>query len=127
MQKTLLLLLTLLLSACWLQAQESQYPASSGQSGTSKAGQTTVEGCLHASGDTFTLTDSSGNTYQLKGDASKLTEHNGHEVQVTGTTSGSMSPSSNSTMNSSSSQQPELTVVKLKHISKTCKASAMGK
>jgi Protein of unknown function (DUF5818) len=140
MPKTLLLLLTLVFSAAWIQAQESQQspqtPSShstgtmSGTAGTQAggygAGETTVEGCLHASGGNYTLTDSSGNTYQLQGDTATLSEHNGHEVQITGTKSGSTSGSSSSSMSSGGSQL-KLTVQKLKHISKTCKTGAMSK
>jgi hypothetical protein len=147
MPKTLLFLSTLLLSAAWMQAQDSQqYPqtpssqnsgaqtapsgaqagSSGSQSGSAAMGQTKVQGCLHGSGGNYTLTDSSGNTYQLQGDTSKLTEHNGHEVQITGTTSGSMSGSSSSSMSGSASQ-PTLTIQKVKHMSKTCSAGGMSK
>src|SRR5438046_1404718 len=68
----------------WLQAQ--QYPPdTSKQTGSS---QNKVEGCLQGSDGNFTLSDSSGTTYQLQGDTAKLSEHVGHEVQITGSTSG---------------------------------------
>jgi len=59
---------------------------------------------------------------QLHGDTSKLSDHIGHEVQVTGTTSDASAASSNT---SQSGAQPTLTVEKFKHISKTSKS--MGK
>lgn len=122
MHKTLLLVLTLLASAAWMQAQTS--PAGQAASGQSSAGQT-VEGCLQGSNGTFTLTDASGTAYQLQGDASKLTEHVGHQVEITGSSSGaaSPSPSSTATPGSSGANQQTLTVEKVKMVSKTCKSA----
>jgi Protein of unknown function (DUF5818) len=133
MSKTLMFAAVLLLSAAWLQAQ--QYPqsgsspsggtqASSGQ-GSDSSGKTTVEGCLQGSGGNFMLTDSSGVTYQLQGDTSKLTEHVGHEVQIKGTTSGSAgsSQSSGAAAGSSAGSQQTLNVDSVKHIAKTCKSA----
>jgi len=127
MPKILTLALSLLIAVAWLQAQ-NQYPRTgSTQTGTEATGQTAVEGCLQSANGNFTLTDKSGTTYNLQGDTSKLTEHVGHEVQITGSTSGSSSASSSSTTSpsgTSGSQQPMLTVDKVKHISKTCKSSS---
>jgi uncharacterized protein DUF5818 len=99
---------------------------------THASGQTSVEGCLQGSGGNFTLTVNSGTTYQLEGDTSKLSEHVGHEVRITGSTSGSASTAgttsgssseNSNTMSPSGSRgsQHTLTVEKVKHISKTCK------
>jgi hypothetical protein len=92
------------------------------------------------------LTDQSGKTWQLAGDTSKLSDHVGHQVRITGTdnsssassSGGSMgtspSPSSGSTGSSagtsgssatgagsaSSGSQPTFTVKKVKMISSTC-------
>ena len=132
MSKTLMLALALLLSAAWLQAQE-QYPqAGSSQTGATASGQTTVQGCLQGSDGNYTLTDNSGTTYTLQGDTSKLSPHVGHEVQITGTTSGaSASPSAGAgTTNpttgtpTTGAQQSTLTVQDMKHISKTCKSAS---
>lgn len=132
MARTILLALTLLASAAWLQAQ-SQYPQNnSGQTGSAtsgSSGQTTVQGCLQGSSGNYTLTSDSGTTYQLSGDTSKLDKHVGHEVEITGTPSGSSSaatpsggtnPSSSSSTSSSGASQ-SLNVDNVKHISKTCK------
>src|SRR5215469_1898828 len=139
MVKTLLLGLTLLLSAAWVLAQDSSQsmPGSSGSSGQSKSsssGSTSVEGCLGGSSGSYTLTDKSGTTYQLSGDTSKLAEHVGHEVQITGSTSGSAGSSTSSGAGTSAGAGAPtsgaaaggqmLTVEKVKHISKTCKAGA---
>jgi len=140
MTRTILLALTLLASAAWMQAQ-SQYPqSSSSQSGTSESsgqasGQATVQGCLQGSSGSFTLTSDSGTTYQLQGDTSKLSKHVGHEVAITGsasaagasTPSSATSPSSTSagasTSAGTSGSSQTLNVEKVKHISETCKAS----
>jgi hypothetical protein len=137
MVQKLMLALTLLFATTWLLAQDPSSqtapPASSSsQSGMSSSsgssGQTSVEGCLQGSNGSFTLTDKAGTTYQLSGDTSKLAEHVGHEVQITGTTSaataagssaGSTSSSAGSAGSSAGSQM--LTVEKVKHVSKTCK------
>src|SRR5215469_13703325 len=95
----LLTMAVLLLGAAWVAAQN--YPSqtspsqtnpstSSSQSSSSNAqsstgdtsGQTTVEGCLSGSNGNYTLTSSSGTTYQLAGDTSQLSDHVGHEMQI---------------------------------------------
>jgi hypothetical protein len=130
MSKTLMLALSFLLSTALLQAQE-QYPPV-GSSATA-SGQTTVQGCLQGSDGNYTLTDNSGTTYTLQGDTSKLSAHVGHEVQITGTTSGASaaSPSAGAgTTNpttgtpTTGAQQSTLTVQNMKHISKTCKSAS---
>jgi hypothetical protein len=122
MAKTLMLALTLLVSAAWLLAQNQAPQAGSSQTGAA-SGQTSVEGCLQGSNGNFTLADNSGNTYKLEGDTSKLTEHVGHEVQITGSTSAGSSASSG-TMTGGSQGQQTLTVSDVKHISPTCKSAS---
>jgi hypothetical protein len=120
MAKTLMLVLAFLASTAWLTAQESP-PTGSKQGGTTD--QTTVKGCLQGSNGSYTLTSDSGTTYQLQGDASKLSKHVGHEVQITGApsgadkSSGAMSPNAGT---SAGGSQQTLTVENLKHISKSC-------
>jgi uncharacterized protein DUF5818 len=133
MSKTLMFAAVLLLSAAWLQAQ--QYPQSgsspsggtqtSSSQGRDSSGKTTVEGCLQGSDGNFMLTDSSGATYQLQGDTSKLSEHVGHQVQIKGTTSGSAgsNPSSGAAAGSSAGSQQTLNVDSVKHLAKTCKSA----
>jgi len=115
-----LLALTLLVSAAWLQAQD-QYGSQAGSSQTGTTpGQTTVQGCLQSSDGNYTLTDKSGTTYQLHGNTSKLSAHVGHEVQITGSTSGSSGTSSSMGTQAGGTLQPTLTVESMKHVSKTC-------
>lgn len=126
MLKSLMLVATLLLSTAWLMAQDPQTSSGSGQAGSAtsgSSGQTAVEGCLQGSSGSYTLTDKSGTSYQLQGDTSKLAEHVGHQVQITGTASagsaGSSASAGSSGAGSAGSQM--LTVEKVKHMSKTCK------
>ena len=120
MTRTLLLALTLLVSAAWMQAQ-GQYPQTgSSQTGAPASGQTTVEGCLQHSDGNYTLTDNAGTTYQLQGAASKLKEHVGHEVQITGST---MSGATSTTTGTRNGTQSSLMVESVKHVSKSCKSA----
>ena len=130
MSKTLMLALSFLLSTALLQAQE-QYPQTgSSEKGATASGQTTVQGCLQGSDGNYTLTDNSGTTYQLQGDTSKLSAHVGHEVEITGTTSGASAASPSAGTNpttgtpTAGAQQSTLTVQNMKHISKTCKSAS---
>jgi len=124
MTRTLLLALTLLVSAAWVQAQD-QYPQTgSSQTGATASGQTTVEGCLRHSDGNYTLTDNAGTTYQLQGATSKLKEHLGHEVQITGST---MSGATSTTTGTQTGTQSSLMVESVKHISKTCKSANTNK
>lgn len=157
--RNLLCVAVLLLSAAWVAAQSSssspsssssssQSASSSSQttpsssqtpssSASSNAGETKVEGCLNSSNGSYTLTARDGTTYQLSGDTSRLADHVGHEVQITGTTSSSSasstSPGSSSSTSpassggTSSSSQPMLNVASMKHISKTCSASSSSR
>lgn len=133
MRKTFMLAMVLFTSALWLQAQQS-YPSSSGaqspdqgmsqSSGQSMSDSMTVRGCLQGTNGSYTLTDEKGMTYQLSGDTSKLAEHVGHEVQITGTTSAASQTGASSSMGA----QQTLEVKHMKHISKTCTTkSSMGK
>ncbi|MGA8493423.1 MAG: hypothetical protein WB711_23580 [Terriglobales bacterium] len=118
----LLLLSVLLLSACWAAAQTY-----SGQSGsthsTSTGSTTTIEGCLSSNNGSYTLTDSHGKIFDLAGDTSKLSEHIGHTVKITGTSTAAPASSSSSAMGQTSSSHETIDVSSVKHISKTCKNS----
>ena len=119
MYKTLVLLLVLLVSCAWVQAQA--YPQAEPTQSTAKAsGHMTVEGCLSGSEGNYTLTADNGTTYQLTGNTAELKDHVGHEVQITGKTSSSSAASSST----SAAQQATLEVKSMKHIAKTCKSAA---
>jgi Protein of unknown function (DUF5818) len=122
MSKTLMFAFVLLVSAFWLQAQQYPSPGSS-QTGGKASGQNKVVGCVQGSDGSFTLTDSSGTTYQLQGDTAKLTEHVGHEVQISGNMAESSAPAANASAAGAGSQ-PTLEVKSVKHLSKTCKSAS---
>ena len=77
--------------------------------------------CLPGPNGTFTSTDNPGTTYQLQGDTSRLSKHVGHEVQITGPTSGFECRKSSTGMPQGSSQQQSLILDKVKHISENSK------
>jgi hypothetical protein len=135
MYKTLLLTLVLVLSAAWVAAQSQDPQSASGspqqgssQKGNASAGQMSVQGCLQGSGGNFTLMADSGTTYQLTGDTAKLSKHVGHQVEITGSTSGAGASASGSgsgmSQSSSAGGSQTLTVEKMKHVSATCKSAA---
>jgi hypothetical protein len=132
MRKFSLLSAILLLASAWVLAQNStpptsQYPSSapsSSQSASQDAQQTAsqaskdaaaggnVEGCVGGSAGSYTLTDSSGKTYQLAGDTSMLADHVGHDVKVSGTLASAAASAAGGT--------PTITVKKVKMVSATC-------
>ena len=113
------ILSVLLLGVLWAAAQNSSKPAPKASGAGS---QTTVEGCLSSSAGKYTLTDQHGKTFELTGDTSKLADHVGHEIKITGTES-SASPSSAGNPGTSSQS---LEVSSVKHVSKTCKSGGMA-
>jgi hypothetical protein len=119
----LLLLSVLLLGTCWAAAQNS--PSQGGSSPSTNSGSsTTVEGCLSSNNGNYTLTDSHGNNFQLTGDTSKLSEHVGHTVKITGAMSSASAPSTGETGGAmGSTTQQAIDVGSVKHVSKTCKNS----
>lgn len=128
MRNIFLVLATLLLGLTWAAAQSSPNSGSemgAGQSAT--AGQTSVEGCLSGSSGNFTLTDKNGMSYQLTGDAAKLSEHVGHEIKVTGTaSSGAGATGGQSASSTGAGANSTIEVSSVKHISKTCKSGGMA-
>jgi hypothetical protein len=124
-----------LLCAAWAFAQTSpsqssspgssqDQSATSSQSPATSGDMVTVKGCVSGSAGNYTLTDDSGNAWQLSGDTSKLSEHVGHTVQIKGTTSGGSSGASgaagSTSGTSSASGGQTLNVSSVKHISTTC-------
>jgi hypothetical protein len=105
---------------------------------TSSDSANSIEGCLNGSAGSWTLTDQSGKTWQLAGDTSKLSDHVGHQVRISGTdnsgsgsSSGSMGSSPNpssgtnaSGAGSSSGSQSTFNVKKVKMISSTCSTTS---
>lgn len=123
----------LLLASAWMLAQSTspasqQYPSSAPSSAQqaaqdaqqtatqAKEAATSVEGCVGGSAGAYTLTDSSGKTYQLAGDTSKLGDHVGHEVKITGT----VASAAGAAAAGAAGATPTLTVKKIKMVSATC-------
>ena len=102
------------LLALGLYAYPQNYPGQSAKG--SSTNQTTVQGCLSGSAGGFTLTDNSGTAYQLAGDTSKLTDHVGHQVEITGTTA----VSGEAPGAPSAAAPARIDVSSVKHISSTC-------
>jgi hypothetical protein len=154
MRKLYLITSILLLSSVWLVAQTSpsspgsatQQPSTdqSSPSATSPSqasptqstapdttqtstSNSSIEGCLSGSSGNYTLTDTAGKAWQLSGDTSKLTEHVGHQVRITGSeASGSSSgagaagSSASAGASGSAGSQSTFTVQKVKMISSSC-------
>jgi hypothetical protein len=153
-----LLFTVLLLSTTWVIAQDSstagnqssqpgssssqsdQSSSTQASSGMSSGNETSIEGCLNGSAGSYTLTSSTGSTYQLSGSTDDLSQHVNQQVRVKGTpiavsASASTSPSgasssstpssspSSSSPSSSSSSQQSFTVSKVTKISDTCSTS----
>jgi len=137
MRKLLLLVSVLLLGASWAVAQDSSSqtdPNSASAAQTSSAnagGETTVQGCLSGSNGSYTLTDKNGTSYQLTGDDAKLSEHVGHEVKITGTSSSASASASGggtaSGATGGAAASQTLQVSSVKHVSKTCQSGGMSK
>lgn len=128
----LLILSILLLGVSWASAQkqpsqtnpnqtDSQQTAASGADG-----EATVQGCLSGSDGNYVLTDKNGSTFQLTGDAAKLSEHVGHEVKVSGTSTSASTAPRGEPANSTAPQQTAQTiqVTSVKHVSKTCQSGS---
>ncbi len=96
-----------------------------GQTTSDTGNQTTVQGCLSGSSGSYTLTDSSGNSYQLTGNTSKLAKHVGHQIEVTGATSSAPSSAGGNETGAgnggaSAQQQQTLNVSSIKHLAASC-------
>jgi hypothetical protein len=96
--------------------QPAQQPDTSAQSSASA---NTVEGCVGGSAGNYTLTDASGKTYQLSGDTSKLADHVGHQVRITGD-EGAGASGAASAGASGAAGGSTLNVKKVKMISSSC-------
>jgi hypothetical protein len=149
MRKTFLVTMILLVVTAWAVAQQgSNRPVAPGadnrpsapstdnsQASQPSAAGISVEGCLGGSAENFTVTDRTGTTYQLQlpqnADTSKLSQHIGEEVRVTGTItggndSGAASPgdragsSAGAGSAAGSSMQNSINVTKMDKIGDTC-------
>jgi len=77
---------------------------------------TQIEGCLAGSSGAYTLTDASGNTWQLQGGDAQLSKHVGESVRINGTPAGSASSSGGS----AGMAGQNFSVGRVRKISNTC-------
>ncbi len=121
--KRLLLVSSLLVLSSLLMFAQYQ-----GQSSASSSADTnqTVQGCLSGSDGNYTLTDKSGTAYQLTGDTSKLANHVGHTIQITGnstTAKSSTGSAGGNSMSGATDTHATLNVTSFKHVSTSCDSS----
>jgi hypothetical protein len=114
-RKILLITLVLALSAIWLEAQDMGKADNMSKT-------TTVQGCLQAAGGRYSLKASDGMIYKLTGEADKLKEHVGHEVEITGTPAMRAKSTMQEGSASTASEQHMIRVTGIKHIAATCSA-----
>jgi Protein of unknown function (DUF5818) len=99
----------------------AQQPAQQPDTSQTAAGGQSVEGCVSGSAGNYTLTDASGKTYQLAGDTSKLSDHVGHQVRVTGDTGdGAAGGAASSGAAAGGAGGSTINVKKVKMISSSC-------
>ncbi|MGB8889996.1 MAG: hypothetical protein WCC87_24950 [Candidatus Korobacteraceae bacterium] len=109
MKRTLVLVLLLLVSAVWLQAQYAQ--TESNHTPASVPDQ--VQGCVHTVRGHYVITDKDGKSTELSGAANKLGKVVGHEALVTGVPG---TRTSDTTVQGSASSAVEIPVLKVKTV-----------
>jgi hypothetical protein len=118
------LFVVLLLSITWVVAQDSstegsqssqpgssssqsdQSSSTQASSGMSSGSETSIEGCLNGSAGSYTLTSSTGSTYQLTGSTDDLSQHVNQQVRLKGTPIAVSASASTSPSGTSSSSTP---------------------
>jgi hypothetical protein len=113
----------LLLSGGILWAQDSGTNNQSQDNSKASKGQITIRGCVsRSSGDYVLVQQNPAMTYALRGTGkTKIGPYLGHEVEVTGTKSPSMSTSSDALAKMGSPASETLTVTSIKTIAKECR------
>lgn len=119
--------------------QQPTTPADqAGQDASASAAGSTVEGCLGGNAGTFTIIDKSGTTYQLQipagADTSKLNQHIGEEVRVTGTMANAKQPGDTSAASSTSASgaagasasKPSIAVTKIDKVADKCTSNVQN-
>lgn len=123
------LLLAVLLSGSFLIAQDSTPANTSQQDARNSKAQVTVRGCVtRASGDYTLVKQDPAMTYELQGTHKiKLSHYVGQRVEVTGSTSPSMSTSSDSMARMGSPSPVTFTVTSIKTLDKDCSERDMNR
>jgi len=132
MRKMLMLLSLGLLGASMALAQDAptadQQATPGANSSNSSASTGTVQGCLSGSEGNYMLTqDGTGTTFKLMGDETQLKKHVGHEVSVTGQSSGDAASTTTSNQGqgdtsagSAADTRTTIQVTNVKMVSKQC-------
>jgi len=121
MRSTLMLILVIVSSALWLQAQEGNpgrdvwIPANTYPP--------TITGCLQNFSIRYSVVGQDGTVYNLTGDTGKLRNYIGHEVEVTGKPTVKSLSTTMKEAASTVEEIPALDVKSVKELSKTCTAS----
>ncbi len=115
MYKTLMLALALLVSAAWLQAQDTMGKSAGASS-------TTIEGCLKVAGGHYYLVESNGDAHRLSGYANKLKNHVGHDVKITGMHGEKTVCTTEQGLGSTAHLVDVFKVQSIQHVADTCKA-----
>jgi len=83
-----------------------------------------MTGCLQKDGDEYELMADNGSTWELKGDSSRLADHVGHTVRVTGTVDHNKMHDAKEKAKEKTQDNPNehghLTVTNLKMVSRSC-------
>jgi hypothetical protein len=117
-RRIIVLFSMLLLCAGWAGAQYGSGANTPSSDTTPATVQRTIQGCLDGSDGNFTLTDTTGATYQLTGKTEGLSAHVGHTIRVTGVTISVLNvPGS---MSAGTAQQPSMSVESFKHVKAYC-------
>ena len=103
------------------QVASGQSAQSSPSTISSSSGLQTISGCLNQSGTAYTLTDSqTGTVYQLTGDTSHLSEHIGHEMQISGQAQNRVNENATGAPSGNSGKRYVLQVNTVKHLADQC-------
>src|SRR3974377_978092 len=113
MHKRLTMILVLLVSALWLQAQDA----------STASGLTTMQVCVQYTNGHYRLTENNGTTHQLQSQANKLTKHVGHEVTLTGKQTVRTVDTTIQGAASSVKEQPVFKVSSVRHVAEACTAA----
>jgi hypothetical protein len=116
-RKTVVLTVVLLVSAAWLQAQDT------GKTSGKASDLTTMEGCLQSSNGQYTLIDDTNTSHILTGALRKLSSQVGHQVEVAGKPGIRTVDSTLAGAGSSAVEQPVFEVKSVKFIAAACKAA----
>ena len=118
MKKITLLAALVCLSAMLVVAQTGASSAPSDPSASASS----IQGCLSGSAGNYTLTDQAGKTYTITGDASKLADNVGKEVQLTGKSmdSSASASSASAAAPGASAGSAQFEASKVKKVSDSC-------